>query len=469
MIPLSLRASSAINGLGFPVIVPQTSQVLHSLILQLDQTQWLPSTDLKALQNQQLALLLSHVWANVPWYHQRLRDAGLTPGKSLNASNWNALKTLSRSEIQQAGTTLHSLSYPPEHGNTQETTTSGSTGEPLKVLRTGLDALMWQAMTLRDHSWHQRDTSGSLCIVRAGVQPTPDGRWLNGWGPATNALVEGGRSALFPINQDVAAIADWLAKRNPDYLLIYPTVLAALLRLLQEKPINLTNLRQVRTISEVLTRETRDLCQRVLGVPVIDLYSTVEVGNIALQCPDSDNYHLMAEDVLVEILDHEGRECGPGQTGRVVVTSLHSFAAPLLRYELTDHAEVAQPCPCGRGLPTIKQIHGRTRNMLMRPDGEMFWPAHGKTDYRAVAPVRQFQIVQLAADHLEFRLVVERPLLPTEEVALTNTLMQAIGNFSRIDLRYFSALPHGKNGKFEEFISMVANDSSNPSSRPSAN
>lgn len=63
--------------------------------------------------------------------------------------------------------------------------------------------------------------------------------------------------------------------------------------------------------------------------------------------------------------------------------------------------------------------------------------------------------MQLAADHLEFRLVVERPLLESEEAALLVALRHAIGNFSRIDLRYFSVLPLGTNGKFEEFISLA--------------
>jgi phenylacetate-coenzyme A ligase PaaK-like adenylate-forming protein len=61
----------------------------------------------------------------------------------------------------------------------------------------------------------------------------------------------------------------------------------------------------------------------------------------------------------VEVLDEEGRPCAPGETGRVVATSLNNFAMPLIRYETGDTAEVGAPCPCGRGLPVLTRIMGR--------------------------------------------------------------------------------------------------------------
>ena len=181
-------------------------------------------------------------------------------------------------------------------------------------------------------------------------------------------------------------------------------------------------------------------------------------ANIALQCPHSGLYHTQDESLLVEVLDKDGKPSQAGETGRVVVTTLHSFAMPLLRYELRDYAEVAPPCPCGRGLNTWKRIHGRVRNMVIAPDGSVRWPMLGFSKFRDAAPVQQYQVVQLALDHLEFRLVTQRPLEASEEAALLAILREALGNFSQIDIRYFPELPQGKNGKFEEFISLVADD-----------
>jgi len=260
---------------------------------------------------------------------------------------------------------------------------------------------------------------------------------------------------MLPIDTEVGEQLRWLGLRDPDYLLIYPTVLAALLRRLQADRLELPRLREVRTIAEVLPDATRDLCREVLGVPVVDLYSSSEVGNIALQCPESGLYHVQSESVLVEILDAAGSPCPPGASGRVVVTSLHGFAMPLLRYELRDFAEVASPCPCGRGLPTLRRIQGRVRNMLVTPQGEIRWPLVGFAEYRKAAPVRRYQIAQLARDRIEFRLVTERPLAASEEAALAAILRTHLGDFPRIEFRYFPDLPLGANGKFEEFVSLL--------------
>ena len=97
------------------------------------------------------------------------------------------------------------------------------------------------------------------------------------------------------------------------------------------------------------------------------MYSSQEVGYIALECPTGESYHVQAENVLVEVLDDQDRPCSPGDVGRVVVTALHNFATPLLRYDIGDYAEVGAPCPCGRGLPALRRIMGRQRNMALLP------------------------------------------------------------------------------------------------------
>lgn len=457
-LPLSLTARSELEGLRFPALVNPAAAPLHSLFLQLERSQWLPAQDLAGLQTRQLEAILEHVWATVPWYHARLRAAGLAPGQPFHPDAWQSMPLLTRREIQDAGPALHSTRLPPGHGGIHCNRSSGSTGEPVEVLRSGLDQLMWQAATLRDHSWHGRDLSGSLCSIRAGVQRTPDGEWLRGWGPATNALFAPGPCAALPIDTDVEEQARWLTQRNPDYLLIYPTALAAVLRRLEAKGARLPELREVRTIGEVLSDDTRALCHKVLGVDAVDLYSSGEIGIIALQCPETGLYHIQSESLLVEILDAGGAPCAPGSVGSVVVTTLHGFAMPLLRYALGDHAEVAPPCRCGRGLPALRRVLGRTRNMLVTPRGEVRWPLVGFSEYRKIAPVRQYQIAQLALDHIEFRLVTDRPLTEEETLGLAATLKRNLGDFARIDFRYFQDLTAGAGGKFEEFVSLLPDD-----------
>lgn len=139
----------------------------------------------------------------------------------------------------------------------------------------------------------------------------------------------------------------------------------------------------------------------------------------------------------------------------MVVSTLHNLAMPLLRYEIGDHAEVGGPCACGRGLHTITRVLGRTRNMLVMPDGTRRWPIVG-FPIRDVAPVVQHQLVQTSRDTIEVRLVVERRITPDEEAQLAQKVRTALG--AEFDLRfsYVPAIERSPVGKYEDFRSLVA-------------
>jgi phenylacetate-CoA ligase len=156
------------------------------------------------------------------------------------------------------------------------------------------------------------------------------------------------------------------------------------------------------------------------------------------------------------VLNDAGQPCLPGEVGRVVITDLHNYATPLIRYEIRDYAEVGPVCSCGRGLATLKRIMGRRRNMVTLPDGSRHWPLVGAHRYREVADIRQYQLIQHGVDDIEIRLLVS-PLTPVQEAAITTLAHQALGHPFKLRFSYFEhELPGTGNGKFEEFISLLA-------------
>jgi phenylacetate-CoA ligase len=186
------------------------------------------------------------------------------------------------------------------------------------------------------------------------------------------------------------------------------------------------------------------------------MYSSQEAGIIALQCPASGLYHVQSESLLVEVLDDEGLPCKPGETGRIIITDLHNFATPLIRYEIRDYAEVAAPCACGRGLPALARILGRRRNMVVFPNGERHWPLVGAYRFREIADIRQYQLVQHTTDDVEVKLVVERPLSHEQEAQLAALIHSALGYPFPLRFSYSDReLPRTQGGKFEEFVSLA--------------
>lgn len=129
---------------------------------------------------------------------------------------------------------------------------------------------------------------------------------------------------------NVATQAQWLLRHDPDYLLTYPSLVQTLIVWFAAHGTRPARLRGVRTVGETVDPALRAACAESLGVPLVDGYSSEEMGYITLQCPVSGAYHVMAESVLVEIIDDEGKPCAPGEVGQVVVTTLHDGAMPLL-------------------------------------------------------------------------------------------------------------------------------------------
>lgn len=442
---------STVPGATWPAIPSQEAANLLALQFQFEQTQWLPSERLIELQFRQLDALLCHAYSTVPYYRERWRGL-YDSGVPLTPEHFSRLPLLTRSELQAHFDALRSTSVPPGHGPVTEIRTSGSTGQPVRVLKTGFCQLMWLAIVLREHCWFKRNLGGKLASIRMGVT---EGE-ADGWGPATDAVARTGRSATLPIRTDVDTQLQWLERQQPDYLLTYPSNLMELVRGSIARGIRLLRLREVRTMGEILTDDLRDWVQRAWGVPITDSYSSHEVGYIALQCPEHEYYHVQSEAVLVEILDEEGHACAPGEVGRVVVSDLHNFALPLVRYEIGDYAEVGPPCGCRRGLPVLTRIAGRTRNMLVLADGRRFWPPLGSRKFVDVVPVLQAQFVQKEYDLIEVRLVVADPLTGEQEDRLRQFILPGLPSGIRLTFRYCDRIPRGAGGKFEDFVSEVA-------------
>lgn len=216
----------------------------------------------------------------------------------------------------------------------------------------------------------------------------------------------------------------------------------------------LPHLKAVRTYGEVVHPDVRAVCRETWGVPVQDMYSCEEVGYMALQCPEHEHYHVQSETVLVEVLDDAGQPCGPGQIGSVVLTPLHNFAMPLLRYAIGDFAEVGEACPCGRGLPVLKRILGRRRNRVVLPDGRGSWPDIGGL-WAAIPDVDQIQLIQRDADHVEVRFVRQLPLQLGEEAQVTARIREALGHPFRLTFTCQDAIPRQPNGKHNTFVTEI--------------
>lgn len=438
---------SAVSGIVWPAIAADPAALLLAVMQQFEESQWWSPQTLLDAQQAQLDLLFRHASMSVPFQTERLRAAGYVPGATSAIDVLHRLPTITRRDLQTHFDAMVSRQPIESHGTGRDQYTSGSTGTPVKVRTNDLKQVYWHAVTLRDHLWHQRNLDGKFAAIRiAGEEGTHAS-----WGSSAGMVFGTGPGVQLGVHADLDTQCRWLVIERPDYLLSYPSNLEALARHATAFGFDLSFLSHILTFGEALGDELRDELRSAWGAEVTDMYSAQEIGYIALQCPDTLSYHVQAECVLVELLDDDDQPCAPGESGRVVITDLHNFAMPLLRYEIGDYATVGAPCRCGRGLPALESIVGRVRNMLVLPDGRRRFPRIGAKPLASIASIRQYQFVQVAPTHIEARLVVDRALDANEEAHLRSVVHGRLGYPYDVSFRYCDALERSPSGKFEDF------------------
>lgn len=443
---------SWLPAVAFPAIPNAAGAALLDLLYQFERSEWWPADQIRRQQFVQLAALADHARRNVPAYASRLDAAGIRPDRELTEAQWRRIPVLTRREVLDLGPALHAPQDIEGHGRRRVFKTTGSTGRPVQGVMSERFELYWHAMTLRNYLWHGWNPGGKLATIRSEIAAVPaEGAVSAAWTSGAAAVFAGGQSFLQHTSRPPRELLAWLRRVEPDYLLAFPSVLREVAREAQRDGTRLPSLRGVTTIAEPLTAALRAQVRAAFGVPVYDLYSSVDCGYMALQCPEHEHLHVMAESALVEVLDESGRACGPGEVGRVVVTPLHNFAMPLIRYELGDLAEAGAPCACGRGLPVLRRVIGRFRNMLVLPDGAKRWPLIEAEIAEIGLPIVQFQVVQRSLALLEVRLVVSRALTAADEALIRAGLRESCGAHFEVAFVYVASIPRGPGGKYEDF------------------
>jgi phenylacetate-CoA ligase len=208
--------------------------------------------------------------------------------------------------------------------------------------------------------------------------------------------------------------------------------------------------------SERLYDEQRAAIQRVFGCKVANGYGGRDAGFIAHECP-AGGMHLTAEDIVVEIVDAAGRVLPPEQAGEVVVTHLATREFPFIRYRTGDVAVLgAEPCACGRGLPVLKEIQGRTTDFVVAADGTVM---HGLAliyILRDLPGVQEFKIVQESLQATRILIVGDDRFDPACVPEIQAKAWARLGAGVDITVELVHDIPPERSGKHRYVVSHVA-------------
>ncbi len=409
-----------------------------------------------ASQRKSLTGFVRHGRATVPLYRERL-DPVFRADNTIDWLKWQELPILTREEVQSHAADLLSRRVPRAHGAVSRTETSGSTGRPLQVSCTAFYQTLWSAVTHRFYHWNRVDFAGKMASIRplaAGEAAYPEGEQKKFWAPGANSKKPSGPLAILNINTPIHQQAEWLSRQEADILHTFPTNAAALADFILRNAeyASAINLDRIVALGEVVTDEARELCKEAFGAEIIDCYSSVECGYIALECPDCHQYHVQSETVFVELLKEDGSAAEPGETGQVVVTPFCNYAMPLIRYAFGDYAVAGNASSCRRPLPAIERIIGRTRNLFRFPDGSVVQPdLKTKTFLNYLRP-RQWQVAQTGALDIEVRLVPDPDAGKMDFDGLSAYIHDLLRDDLKITYRLLDEFPPARGGKHQDYV-----------------
>jgi len=416
----------------------------------LEASQWLSPEELARLQLERLNALLADVGEHVPYYRELFAKLGLPATGLQSLDQLQALPFLNKELIRRHTEELKSQTA----RGLARFNTGGSSGEPLIFYigkhRVSHDvAAKWRATR-----WWGVDIGDPEMVVwgspiELGSQDRV--RWIRDQLFRTELL-----PAFEMSKTKLDGFIESIRRKRPRMLFGYPSALSVIAKHARERGVRMDDLgiKVAFVTSERLYDEQRQVISEVFACPVANGYGGRDAGFIAHECP-SGGMHLTAEDVIVELVDAAGKPVPAGQPGEIVVTHLATGDFPFIRYRTGDVAVMDdRVCACGRGLPMLKEIQGRTTDFVLTQDGAVM---HGLAliyILRDLPSVRSFKVVQHSRLRTEVLLVTESGRL---EQSLSDHIVDGfkkrLGAMVDIDLKVLDQIAPEKSGKFRYIVS----------------
>ena len=394
--------------------------------------------ELSAYQAKLLRSLVDHAYGHTPFYAERgTPPADLAP----DSAEWLALPFVTRRDLVEHFDALRPRSFSKLHGIIMPLSTGGSTGPAARRDMSSLESLARLLASYRVYHGWKLDQSRPLFVFRktAREQDHPQDRWGFPWNDDSGR----GMRRWIDIATPAAAQLEAMAGQGPVYVNTLPSNILRLAVEALRSGIRLS-IPHIVSVGEYLAPEVRVAAARAFGSTLIDAFSSAEGGVIAIQCPEG-LYHIQSEQVLVEIIEPDGRPCAEGETGEAVVTPLYGYATPLLRYRSGDYVEAGPACPCGRVLPTISRIVGRREHMFAFPDGTRQLPGIDRVLITEALGHDAWALVQRSETAVAFRHA--GPLAPSARKQVMDHLEQVLGAHFQLGLAEVDALPLTSGGK----------------------
>lgn len=403
---------------------------------------WKSRIELEEIQNEKLRMLVKHAYQNVKFYREVFDKRGIKPEDIKTAGDITKLPIVKKTDIQHRAADFIAKNY--DIRKCKKTCTSGSTGLPLTVYIDPRGEFLDKAVNLRAMM-----ENGMKFTDRFMEITNPENFAKKTWYQMARIFRKERLSVYDSVETNVKKFIEYA----PDIFIGYPSIFILMANYITQNNLKIKPPKKIFTTAEVLFDADRAKIKITFDCDVIDMYGCTELRRLAWECSMHEGYHTDIDCAVVEIVKDDILDT---EDGNVVVTGLHNYAMPLIRYQTGDIARTSQhACSCGRGFPLIKHIKGRTDDMVMLPSGKIISPrCINILDY--IEGIDRYRIIQ--EEKGQFLVQIERSKQFSEKTGDTIREQIRKGCLNEdvtIKIKEVKNIPQEKSGKTRTVISKI--------------
>ena len=428
---------------------------VQRILSELEKSQYYSKDQLLENQWTKLQTLVAHSYKNVPYYNKVMNDLGIEPGDIKSHDDYKRIPVMTKEKLRKHH---NELIADDTTRQVSPAKTSGSTGISLKFIKDRTEVATQLAAMFRGHRWYGVDIGakearlwGIPVNFKARMSTTLRDIILNRFREREYNLEEGTLRHFY----------NMIRVRKPEYLMGYTSMVYQFAKFIKNEGLTgkIFNLKMVKCTSETIHDHEKRLIREVFGCPVVSEYGAAESGLISFECPEGKN-HLMSDCVFTEF-EKVNKMDGEDKLHEIIVTPLSNYAFPILRYKINDLVKREKGnCDCGRTLPLIGTVIGRTSDVVVTPSGKRF---HSIVFYYIMkglqdsgGGVKQFRVIQEARDRLIVFLVKDKKFTQKDMDYLNRKFLDTFGKEIHVKFNFTDIIEREPSGKLRDFISEIS-------------
>jgi len=424
-------------------------------ISELEKSQWFSLKKLKEIQINRLKDMIEHAYINVPYYQELFNRLKILPEHIQTIEDLKRLIVIDKYIIKRhsekfLATNMNRKRLIPIH-------TGGTTGTPLTIYLTKKAMRRLFAWSeARVKNWSGAKSGDKLAsFLHSGEVLIPINQkrppfWR--WNKAYNQLLF---SVFHMSENNLKYYMEKFNRFRPQIVQGYVTAIHTFARYILRHQLQIFSPKAVLLSSETLFEHQKREIEDAFRSRVYNGYSGGECVAFITEC-ERGGLHISPEYGVVEL---EKLRNGDDRY-EIIGTNLFNFAMPLIRYRTGDIVTLSQKkkCPCGRELPLVQSVEGRSDEMVVTPEGNWISPSSLVMAFQTARNTKESQIIQLSRNKIIVKIVKEAGFSKRDLNYILHRLKERVGKNMSIEIEFVDSIERTKAGKFRFVISKSSSD-----------